>query len=60
MQNARLDETQARMKIARRTSITTYLHTTRASLEAQLVKNLLPMLETPVVFLGWEDPLEKG
>ena len=41
-------------------SITTYLHTTRASLEAHLVKNLLPMLETPVVFLGWEDPLEKG
>ena len=41
-------------------SITTYLHTRRASLEAQLVKNLLPMLETPVVFLGWEDPLEKG
>ena len=27
---------------------------------AQLVKNLPPMQETPVRFLGWEDPLEKG
>ena len=31
-----------------------------ASLIAQLVKNLPAMLETPVPFLGWEDPLEKG
>ena len=31
-----------------------------ASLIAQLVKNLLGMQETPVQFLGWEDPLEKG
>ena len=30
------------------------------SLAAQLVKNLLAMQETPVQFLGWEDPLEKG
>ena len=30
-----------------------------ASLEAQLVKNLLAMQETLVPFLGWEDPLEK-
>ena len=27
---------------------------------AQLVKNPLAMQETPVWFLGWEDPLEKG
>ena len=33
---------------------------TRASLVAQLVKNLPAMQETPVQFLGWEDPLEKG
>ena len=31
-----------------------------ASLIAQLVKNLPAMLETPVQFLGREDPLEKG
>ena len=31
-----------------------------ASLEAQLVKNPPAMQETPVRFLGWEDPLEKG
>ena len=30
-----------------------------ASLIAQLVKNLLAMLENPVQFLGREDPLEK-
>ena len=27
---------------------------------AQLVKNPLEMQETPVLFLGHEDPLEKG
>ena len=27
---------------------------------AQLVKNPPTMQETPVQFLGWEDPLEKG
>ena len=32
----------------------------RASLIAQLVKNLPAMQETPVRFLGQEDPLEKG
>ena len=32
----------------------------RASLVAQLVKNLLAMWETWVQSLGWEDPLEKG
>ena len=31
-----------------------------ASLVAQLVKNLPAMQETPVGFLGQEDPLEKG
>ena len=31
----------------------------RASLVAQLVKNLPAMQETWVQFLGWEDPLEK-
>ena len=32
----------------------------RASLMAQLVKNLPAIQETPVQFLGQEDPLEKG
>ena len=32
----------------------------RASLIAQLVKNLSAMQETPVQILGQEDPLEKG
>ena len=31
----------------------------RASLMAQLVKNLLAMQETWIQSLGWEDPLEK-
>ena len=31
-----------------------------ASLVAQLVKNPPAMHETPVQFLGWEDPQEKG
>ena len=31
-----------------------------ASLVAQLVKNLPTMQETPVQYLGQEDPLEKG
>ena len=31
-----------------------------ASLIAQLVKNPPAMQETPVRFVGWEDPLEKG
>ena len=30
------------------------------SLIAQLVKNPTAIQETPVQFLGWEDPLEKG
>ena len=32
----------------------------RASLVAQMVKNLPAMQETLVRFLGWEDLLEKG
>ena len=32
----------------------------RASLVAQLVKNPPAMQQTPVSFLGWEEPLEKG
>ena len=32
----------------------------RASLAAQLVKNLCALQETPVQLLGQEDPLEKG
>ena len=32
----------------------------RASFVAQLVKNLPAVLETWVLSLGWEDPLEKG
>ena len=36
------------------------LQYSRASLVAQLVKNLPPMRETWVQSLGWEDPLEKG
>ena len=32
----------------------------RASLVAQLLKNPLAVQETPVWFLGQEDPLEKG
>ena len=32
----------------------------RASLVAQLIKNLLAMWETWVPSLGWKDPLEKG
>ena len=32
----------------------------RASLIAQLVKNPPAVQETPVLFLGWEDLLEKG
>ena len=35
-------------------------HWSWASLIAQLVKNPLAIKETPVSFLGWEDPLEKG
>ena len=36
-----------------------YIASMWASLIAQLVKNPPAMQETPVRFLGWEDPLEK-
>ena len=39
--------------------ITHYIIFPRASLVAQLVKNLPAMQETGVQSLGWEDPLEK-
>ena len=32
----------------------------RRALKAQLIKNPSVMQETPVRFLGWEDPLEEG
>jgi len=44
--------------LERKKSEITYTH--RASLVAQLVKNLPAMQEIPVRFLGWEDTLEKG
>ena len=37
-----------------------FLDVLRASLIAQLVKNLPAVQETLVQFLGWEDSLEKG
>ena len=40
--------------------ISTNYKLVRASLVAQLVKNLIVMQETPVQFLGWEVSLEKG
>ena len=42
------------------TSFTVPPVTCRASLVAQMVKNLLTMQENWVQFLHWEDPLEKG
>ena len=39
--------------------IVTVYASLRATLIAQLVKNPPAMQETPVQFLGWEDPLEK-
>ena len=37
-----------------------YIYFSGTSLIAQLVKNLLAMQETPVLFLGQEVTLEKG
>ena len=42
------------------THIKTYIYTHLGSLIAQLVKNPPATQETPVRFLGQEDPLEKG
>ena len=36
-----------------------FLNNSQATLRAQMVKNLLAMLETQVWSLGWKDPLEK-
>ena len=36
------------------------MHSPRASLVAQKVKNLPATQETQVQYLGWEDALEKG
>ena len=41
------------------TLVTCYLAKARASLVAQMVKNLPAIQETQVQSLGWEDPLEK-
>ena len=41
-------------------NFTSTLHLNRASLVAQMVKNLLAVQETWVQILNWEDPLEKG
>ena len=56
MQNARLDEAQAGIKIARR-NINNLRYMT--SLVAQMVKHLPTMQETRVWSLSQEDPLEK-
>ena len=37
-----------------------FLGIASTSLMAQLIKNLPAMQESPVQFLGWEDPLDKG
>ena len=39
---------------------TVFISENRASLVAQLVKNLPAIQETPVQFLGREDPMERG
>ena len=38
----------------------TQFRNTWASLVAQVVQNLPALQETPVQFLGWDVPLEKG
>ena len=50
-----------KVKSVRQSKILIYeVSSTRASLIAQLVKNLPAVQETPVRFLGQEDLLEKG
>ena len=58
MRNARVDEAQAGIKIARN-SITSDMQIHRTSLVAQTVKRLPTMQETWVQSLGWEDLLKK-
>ena len=53
----RIQTSNYKMNKLRKSNIQQY---TRASLVAQLVKNPPAMRETPVGFLGWDDPLEKG
>ena len=52
-------ECPAQSQAARCGGVGAQLEFLRASLVAQMVKNLPAMQETPVQFLGWEDPLEK-
>ena len=58
IQNARLDEAQAGIKIAGR-NISNLSYADNTSLVAQMVKRLSTMRETWVQSLGWEEPLEK-
>ena len=51
--------TQYKIKISKKKLIGTLCISIWASLIAQLVKNPLGMQETPVQFLGQEDPLER-
>ena len=48
------------LPVSRTEEFSVDLRVLRASLTAQLVKNLPAMHETAVQFLGWEDLLEKG
>ena len=55
-----LDTTEVTAHRTKFTTVTIFKCTVWASLIAQLVKNPPAMQETPVRFLGQEDPLEKG
>ena len=55
-----MDTTQVTAYRTKFTTVAIFKCTVWASLIAQLVKNLPAMPETPVWFLGGEDPLEKG
>ena len=52
-----VSKSQTRLSNSTELICITHIHT-RASLEAQLVKNPAAMQETLVQFLGWKDPLE--
>ena len=54
-----VEKSQTRLSNSTELICITHIHT-RASLEAQLVKNPAAMQETLVQFLGWKDPLEEG
>ena len=51
---------QASIRLKILTDSATFNNQLGASLVAQMGKNLPAMQETPVQFLGREDPLEKG